>query len=111
MNRSEIEYAYAVMQESDKGNPIGFRPRGGHEAKWFPTKNPTWDWDKFEYRVAKIELVPGKKYQSNKWGVAGEFICMHEDRYLFMSNKLPGSYDYWYAKELPTDIALYKIDE
>lgn len=70
-----------------------------------------WCFRHYEYRIRSVELVPGRKYQSSRWGVTGEFICMHDDRYLFMSNDLPGSYNYWYAKELPTDIALYKMAE
>lgn len=66
MNTQEM---ITIMMAHDNGKNIQMRASGSESGDWEPVHSPSWDWEKFDYRV-HINNVKARFYEyriDNEW--------------------------------------------
>lgn len=96
-----------IMTAYVNGEPIERRHKDNDVWTLIPNDEEfLWCFRHYEYRIRSVELVPGRKYESTVWMCPGVFVCIHDGRYVFMSQNPSGLIYYWYTEILPSHIRL-----
>lgn len=67
---TSLEYKLDVMQKALSGSNIEFKLKTEEDRKYSHICHPSWNWDKYDYRVKKeTKIIPYKSYEELEKGI------------------------------------------